>query len=100
MRSPFDIRSLHDWLKSMPADQSYDYTDSRRCVLCQYFDFIGLPYESVCSFGWFDVRGEKHPLPRDFLSVAVGMGDDTWTFGQAAKRAGMWVQRERNAATV
>jgi hypothetical protein len=86
---PFTLESLVAWLKMMPADEVYCYTDNGRCLLSQYFsEMFGRPV----SVNWRDWRFEesrqRQPLPKRFDDIAVGEGlSDGWTFGAALTRA-------------
>lgn len=76
-----------DWLRSKPADESYDYEDCTGCAFTQFLIASGYASEPSCSAGiWRDkAKGEKigaHTVPFD---------DDVlvcwpWTFGAAADR--------------
>lgn len=86
MRSPFELRSLIEWLEKQPADGEYNYCDPHNCLLSQYFRGVGLPVSQVGAFDWIDTRGVKHNLPAGFKTTSQGIGLH-WHFGAALIRA-------------
>lgn len=85
MRSPFELQSLIDWLDKQPARGKYDYSEPQACLICQYFDAIGIRYDTVDPYHWrSSERGDLRPLPEGFNDIAQR---PPWTFGGALVRA-------------
>jgi len=86
--------SLIGWLEGKVAGyiDTYRYTDSRYCLLSQYFQDHGFSNVRVMPYcythGRLPLLGWK-PLPNGWEHVARGYGDDEhdWTFGRALERA-------------
>ncbi len=86
------LDSLIAWLERQPADYSYNYLDSRSCLLAQYYtEMYG---ESVQVGARGDYRrasaGSYEVSPESFWRAAADIGCTSmkdWTFGGALKRA-------------
>ena len=90
MRSPFENKSLIEWLDRQPEGSTYLYVDYHDCLICQYFVAMGLPAKCVGTDMWIDTRDNIRPLPPGW--DAVSLGDRTQAtkqqlFSDAAKRA-------------
>jgi hypothetical protein len=87
MRSPFELKSLIDWLEKQPADAEYDYLNNDDCLLCRYFRSVGLPLAGVAPVGgshWTDDRWESRPLPDTLRATSRR---EPWNYGAALERA-------------
>lgn len=84
-----DLQNLIEWLEKKPAEGTYDFIDTRGCLLFQYLKAQGLPIESVGTTCWVDTTIIMHKdLPQSFVTVSSGVGwDDPRTFGAALDRA-------------
>lgn len=90
MRSPFELKSLIEWLEKQPAEAEYDYSEPRKCLLWQYFRHIGFEGHGVIpGFYRASLCAEFKSLPEGFESVASGglFGPNGRTFGAALQRA-------------
>jgi hypothetical protein len=91
MRNALTLAAFADWLDTQPPRKKYNYLDNERCLICQYFDFLGMRYWFVSYREWFDRDGNRHPLPEGFNAVSSAEDAEgnigPWTFGAAAKRA-------------
>ncbi len=97
------LESLIAWLETKPPKLGYDYVNSYRCLLSQYYKAMGLK----------DVRVEPHEvrhgssecfsLSQDLHDIAIAVADRTAgvsreeTFGAALERA-RYLQKERENA--
>jgi hypothetical protein len=82
------VNALLGWLNSHPPEQRYEYTNSRNCLICRYFDAIGEEYTNVYVATYDGKDGNSRDLPEHFNNIAVGNAvDRNWTFGDAAQRA-------------
>ena len=90
MRNPLSLEAFADWLEKQPGEKKYKYISATQCLICQYFNAIGLDFIALDSRAWCDHNYEDHKLPDHFNDIAHGVGDDLWTrhtFGSAARRA-------------
>lgn len=76
----FSVSALIAWLKTMPADESYDWMDASNCALGQWCGSMGLRGEAR--------RRKSVKLGEDdtFYQIAL---QDTYdpTFGKALRKA-------------
>ncbi len=96
------LDSLIAWLETKPADETYDYTRSKKCVLQQYFTAMGLEGVAVIPYRYsvnrYLINETTHDLPEGWEKIALGPAImykvTPWTFGKALKRA-KDLQKER-----
>lgn len=87
-----DILSLDNliaWLEQQPADETYPYSESRGCVLAQYFTAMGLK-DVLVTPGQYAAGRFSYPrklLPAGWEGIANGFPSGAWTFGAALRRA-------------
>jgi hypothetical protein len=70
---PFVLSSLISWLEKQPADGTYRYEDSRRCLFCQYLTSLGYRNVVVNPVTWRHGVGPfvvRSFLPREWESIA------------------------------
>ncbi len=81
----FSLESLISWLEKMPADGTYNFTLSRRCLLAQWAQSVDAVAHRAKYDGSFcyTVNGKKVDL-ESFMPIAAA-GDAT--FGAALERA-------------
>ena len=78
--NPLTTESLIAWLETMPAQETYDYTDCKGvCLYSQYMVAHGVPHER-CFEGEENAKFGYHV----YRHVAV---QRPWTFGAALSRA-------------
>lgn len=93
------LDNLIAWLEQRPADGTYDYCSSRKCLLAQYFTAKGLKAFSVTPGIYTTNYGswtgeENHLLPHGWEHIALGGStkfngqlNGVWTYGSALQRA-------------
>ena len=55
-------QQVREWAAKKPADETYDYTDSRNCALCQFLRESGFASRPAVSPGiWRDRDRENGP---------------------------------------
>lgn len=83
------LDSLIAWLEQQPADETYPYSESRGCVLAQYFTAMGLEKVTVMPYRYMAGRFDytRKTLPEGWEGIASGFPSGSWTFGAALKRA-------------
>lgn len=92
------LDSLIAWLEQRPADGTYDYCSSTRCLLVQYFTAMGakgvmvLPDRYITSAR--SLNRKEYSLPEGWEEIAIaefrgpGYGlNPQWTYGAALQRA-------------
>lgn len=84
MRNPMSLEGLRDWLKTKPSGGEYPWHDITGCLMCQYFDHIGVKYLAVCRHHWLGNDGVEHMTPPGFAEVAATFPH---TYGAAIARA-------------
>lgn len=63
-----------EWLRTMPADQKYDWPDSRKCACAQFY-----------GVGWSLANERVYQREKVDLNVLAMRGE--WTFGALLDRA-------------
>jgi hypothetical protein len=86
MRNPMSIEALAAWLETKDQKETYNYGDTHNCLICQYFNSIGLTFKSVGGSSWADNTGNFYDLSKEFRRVANGTSGQQ-TFGHALERA-------------
>lgn len=92
------LDNLIAWLEQRPADGTYDYCSSTRCLLAQYFTTKGLKAFSVTpgiyTTGKYSWNEKIHLLPGGWEEIALGEAKNfngrlngVWTYGSALQRA-------------
>ena len=66
MTSPdFSIPQFLAWARTKPADERYDYWDTRNCAMCQFLRDRGLPVRAAGGDGgWEDADEQWHEAPQ------------------------------------
>jgi hypothetical protein len=77
-KKAWDLKDFIKWLKTRPADETYDYTEPTKCAIAQYRNARGIQPVALKS-------GEiPHPF---YMIVHPPYRSEPWTFGAALKRA-------------
>ena len=98
MRSPFQLESLRDWLRTKPKDEGYKYSEPYGCLIFQYLKAVGIPVEYVTPGHWGGGPGKARPLSDAFKEVSTGYLDASElpvrTFGAALARCERLVEEK------
>ncbi len=91
------IDSLIAWLQKQDAQKTYFYSDTKHCLLAQYYDAMGFDRPFVASDGWF-IHGPnservRERYPDDFDAISSGK----CTFGAALRLAEDFKRKLENA---
>jgi hypothetical protein len=89
------LAHLIAWLETKPADKAYNFCCPHNCMNQQYYAAHFPQYSVIATsshinifskpFGAICIRTIE--LPKHFNDIAFPGGPQTWTFGQALKRA-------------
>lgn len=66
-------QEFRTWLNQQPDDRVWDYSDTKRCVVCSFLtEVCGAPSSHACADRYGMVRGDftPHPIP-DWLVSAL-----------------------------
>lgn len=82
----FKLDNLIAWLETKDPDEVFFYTIPSECLLCQYFQEMGLDCFGVLPTGYFETTecNGLRPYPKVFDRIAV---DANGSFGNALKLA-------------
>ena len=80
---PFTLEALIAWLRTKDSKETYCYVDGGHCLIAQYLEHRGIPFEYVGAHGYYyDQNYDSHETP--FHQIAV---TKPRTFGAALQRA-------------
>jgi hypothetical protein len=85
----YTLDHLISWLETMPPEETYSYSNSEWCALCQFLKSQGHPHPIVNTFRWgrFSPETEESlPLHFDWISSGDGSGH-SWSYGAMLERA-------------
>lgn len=77
-----EIGDFRNWLRSHPADETYEYEDPWGCLVFQYLRARGKPVDAVGTREWVDTRKQWHPIPDLIHDASIS----SRTFGAALER--------------
>ena len=80
----FSVHGLIAWLETQDPETTYEYTDSRDCLICRYFTARGVSWAGVIPNQWRDTDLKMHALPSGIQEVSQ---TGQWTYGAALARA-------------
>lgn len=75
------------WARTMPADRSYNYSDTHGCAICQYLIDRGIGFQGVGgdTYRPFDYpKRDRQPIPKEVAEAAPAAFGAT--FGQLVRR--------------
>lgn len=93
----FSLDALIAWLEKKPADEEYNYTDGKSCLVYQYLTDAGMSISHVTAGRYFTTPytiGANYP--GTFNQIAYGnweTGPNGRTFGAALQRAREYANR-------
>lgn len=90
-----NVARIIEWLKTKPADASYNYLDNGNCLLAQYLKETGQAIDPYVNAAYWFESGDPSiagPISIEINYAAVGRFGDMsapstrWTYGEALKR--------------
>jgi hypothetical protein len=86
---PFALENLIAWLEAQPRFKTYNYFNTRNCMLAQYFKAMGFKGVRVNPNGLYHgyTKTDEYPIEWDKIAKSGFQMFGRRTFGGALKRA-------------
>lgn len=89
MKPIISVEGLVDWLEKQPGETTYQYTDTRDCLLFRYIKSTGRPISSMGAISWRE-KGlffmKDYSLPAKLNSISID-GESTYSAALARAKA-------------
>lgn len=60
------------WVRTKPANETYDYTSNKQCAFCQFLRAAGYPVADVIPGVWIDTDSKAHVFAEE-IETAVSL---------------------------
>jgi hypothetical protein len=82
----YTLDHLISWLETMPPEETYSYSNSERCALCQFLKSQGYPHPIVNAVRWGRFSETEESLPPHFDWISRGASHSR-SYGAMLERA-------------